>query len=290
MFESFSRSWRLVRASYDVLKQDKELIWFPIVSMVGTIIASIMFIIPLAGTGLLESVAAEGGSEEVSGGMTVFGLVLAFIYYFVLYTIIIFSNTALIGAALMRLRGEDPTVRDGFRIASERIGKITGYAAIAATVGMILQAIRGDEDNIVGQIVGGILGIAWNIITFLVIPILVVENVGPIEAIKRSAALMRRTWGEQIAGNFSIGIISFLASLAVLIVVGAPLFLIASATNSGLVVGLAIAIIVLAIMAVNLFFSALGGIFQAALYNYATEGESGEFFPREMLEGAFRHR
>src|SRR5690606_23304734 len=123
---------------------------------------------------------------------------IAFLFYFVTYTVIIFSNVAIVGMAMMRLRGEDPTVKDGFRIASEHINAILGYAAISATVGMILNAIRGDEDNIVGQIVAGLIGTGWNLITFLVIPVLVIEGVGPIEGIKRSGSLLKSTWGENV--------------------------------------------------------------------------------------------
>ena len=132
--------------------------------------------------------------------------VLAFLFYVVSYTVIFFCNTALVGAAMIRLEGGDPTLRDGFRIAFDRLPQIIGYALIAATVGMILRWIS-ERAGIVGQIIIGIIGFAWNIATFLVVPVLAVEKVGPIEAIKRSAGLLRRTWGEQLVGNAGIGIV-----------------------------------------------------------------------------------
>lgn len=286
--ERFSRSWELVKASYEVLKQDKELVWFPVMSVIGTIIVSILFFVPLAGTGVLEALASENG--EMSTAQMVIGLVIAFAFYFVMYTIIIFSQVALIGAAMIRLQGGDPTVRDGFRIASERINAIMGYAAISATVGMILQAIRGDEDNFLGQIVAGLLGTAWNIITFLVIPVLVIEKVGPIDAIKRSTSLLKKTWGEQLIASGGIGLVGFLVTLAVMFLIGGPLLFVASALNSGVVMVIAVLIVVVIVMGVSLFFSTLSGIFQAALYRYATEGEAGEFFSEGTLAGAFQHR
>jgi hypothetical protein len=286
MFETFSRSWELLKASYNVLKQDRELLLFPLFSTLGLILVTIVFAIPLFASGLVEQIANE---EELSGGQSMLGLVIAFLFYFVIYTVIIFSNTALIGAAMIRLNGGDPTVRDGFRIASERIGSILGYAAIAATVGMVLNAIR-DRDNILSQIFAGILEVAWNLITFLVIPVLVVENVGPIEAIKRSGRYLKRTWGEQVTANFGVGLIIFLASLAALLVIGAPLVLIAQATGSPVIMFLAIAIIVLVVGAINLFGAALTGIFQAALYNYASKGSAGEFFDEALVSGAFVRR
>jgi len=292
----FGRSIELVKASYTVLRQDKELLVFPFLSTLGLIIVTILFMIPMAATGIFEAATttttgADGTTETaISNSQAILAFIFMFLFYLVTYTVIIFSNTALIGAALMRLRGEDPTVADGFRIARERMGTIIGYAAISATVGMILQAIRGDEDNFVGQIVAAIIGTAWNLITFLVIPVLVVENVGPIEAIKRSGSLLKRTWGENVVASFGMGIIQLLAMLAVGAVVGLPMYLIASAIGSTFVTVIAVAIVVIALAAVALFFSALNGIFQAALYNYATEGEAGEFFPAGMVEGAFQHK
>jgi hypothetical protein len=289
VFDRMSRSWELVKASWEILKQDKEMLWLPVISTVATIIVSILFFIPLASTGLLE--AASDGAE-LTQSQQITGLVIAFLFYLVMYTIIIFCNAALVGMALMRMRGEDPTLQDGLRIASERIGKIIGWAAISATVGMILQAIRGDNDNFLSQIVAGILGTAWNLITFLVIPVLVVENVGPIEAVKRSGSLLKKTWGEQIMGTFGMGIISMLAMLAAAVVVGLPLWLIASVIGSDIITAIAIGIVVIVVMFVALVFSALNGIFTAALYRYATEGAEavGNFYDERTIAGAFQHR
>lgn len=263
---------------------------FPFISMLGLIAVTITFAIPLAATGIYDTAttaAAESAEVQLTDSQTITLLVIGFLYYLVTYTIIIFSNTALIGAALMRLRGENPTIRDGFQIASSRLGSIIGYAAISATVGMILQMIRGNRDNIAGQIVGSILGMAWSLITFLVIPILVVENIGPIAAVRRSGSLLKRTWGENLVTNFGLGMLQFLAMLVVGIVVGLPMYALASAFNTGIVTFFAIAVVVIAVVSVALFFAALMGIFQAALYNYATEGEAGTFFEPSLIRSAF---
>ena len=130
---------------------------------------------------------------------------------------IFFANTALVGAAMIRLQGGDPTLADGVRIASKNFLNILGYALIAATVGMILDRIREAKGNsfwnIISRWLVSIMGVAWNIATFLVVPVLAVEGVGPIEAIKRSGSLLKKTWGEQIAGNFGLGAIFGLAVL-----------------------------------------------------------------------------
>jgi hypothetical protein len=296
MFSSFGKSWRLVKASYSVLKQDKELLWFPVASTIGLIVVTIAMMLPLAGSGLIQTI--ESGND-LSNGQYIVGLIISFMFYFVTYTVIIFSNTALIGAAMIRLDGGDPTVQDGIRIARERLSTIFGWAAIAATVGMILQGLQNmarDSDNIVTQIIGGILvslaGFAWNLMTFLVIPVFVIENVGPIDAIKRSGSLVKKTWGENITGTFSMGIIQFLIMLAIFLLVGLPLFLLASSIGSGILVIVTIVIVLALVGAVGIFFSALNGIFQAALYKYAVnDGDTAvvsEFFDADMIAGAFQ--
>ncbi|MEA2574018.1 MAG: hypothetical protein QOH93_1316 [Chloroflexia bacterium] len=286
MFNTLSRSWSLVKASYSVLRSDPELMVLPFVSMLGVILVSIVFFVPAYFTGLLDGVGRNG---ERLTSQDILGLVVLFLYYLVMYTVIIFSNVALVGAAMMRLRGEDPTVRDGIRIAMQHLPQIVGYAAISATIGLFLKVLR-DNDSIVGKIIAIVVNVAWNVVTFLVIPVLVVENVGPVEGIKRSTALLRKTWGEQLVGNGGIGLVLGLITFAVIIVAGVPLFMLAVASNSAALIFLAVAVIVLVVMAISLFGAALNGVFQAALYNYASTGSAGQGFDEHLVRDAFRSR
>ena len=213
----FAASWNLVKASWSVLRSDKELIIFPIVSGIATMIVMALFAGPLWLTGYFD------GFEENSSSKAV-GFVLLFAMYVVLYSVVNYCNAALIGAALIRLRGGDPTASDGFRIANQHIGPIVGYALIGATVGMALQTLK-ERAGILGQIIGWLGQTAWNLATFLVIPVLVVEGVGPIEGIKRSSSLLKRTWGEQVVGNAGLGFAFGLIVVAIIFVGGAMIFL-----------------------------------------------------------------
>jgi hypothetical protein len=278
MFSRISNSWGLVKASAAVLRADKELILFPIISMIGVLIVTATFIIPLALAGMFEAVSEPGGQ--------VLGLVFGFLFYVVMYCVIFFANTALVGAAMIRLDGGDPTVSDGFRIASQRLGTIIGYALISATVGMLLRAIR-ERGGLLGNIVSSLVGMAWNLATFLVVPVLVVEDVGPIEAVKRSAKLLKKTWGEQFVGNFSIGLIFFIIGVLVALV-GVPVVLVAVATESALVIVLAVLLVVLALATVGLVNSTLSGIYSAAVYRYAVQGDTGGYFSSDMVQNTFR--
>ncbi len=191
MFASFSRSWELVKQSFNVLKSDRELLLFPFISMIGVFLVTLVFSIPLFFSGILNNLSDGNGSN----GNTALGVILLFAFYFVTYTVIIYSNVALVGAAMIRLRGGNPTLSDGIKVANSRISKIVSYAAISATVGVLLSMLR-DNDSIIGRILAGIINFAWSVVTFLVVPVLVMEDIGPIDAIKRSGALLKKTWGE----------------------------------------------------------------------------------------------
>lgn len=283
MGNAFSNSWNLIKASYAVLRADRELLLFPLISMIGVIIVGIVFSIPLLLTGFISN-TADG---TATSGQQVMGGVILFLFYLVMYTIIIFSNVALVGAAMMRMNGQDPTVSDGFRIAMSHLTQIVGYAAISATVGVILNMIRG-ENNIIGRIIAGLINLAWNVVTFLVIPVLVVENLGPIDAIKRSGQLLKRTWGEQIVASGGMGLIFGLIGFGLVLLVGVPMIVLAATTGSALLIVAAIVIVFLLVTILGLFGSALNGIFQAALYNYANTGNGGPYFQQDMLARAFK--
>jgi hypothetical protein len=284
LFERIAASWGLVKASAGVLKADKELLIFPLVSGIGVILVTLTFAAPLLLSGVIGRwVGGRQGADALI-------FVVAFLYYIVQYFVIFFANTALVGAAMIRLNGGDPTVGDGLRVAGRRFGSILGYALIAATVGMILRAIS-ERGGIIGQISSAILGTAWSVATFLVVPVLVVEDVGPIEAVKRSTALLKRTWGEQIVGNFSIGFVfGILAVLVILVGVGlgVPAASLIKTTMAPLIA--IVVLVVLAILLLSLVGSALSGIYTAAVYCYATGTGRGNYFDSELLKRTFRRR
>jgi hypothetical protein len=220
-------------------------------------------------------------------------VIVAFAFYVAQYFVIFFANSALVGAALLRLDGRQATAGDGFRMALQRIGPIFGYSIIAATVGMILRWLRDQGRNsglgIVTAIASGILGAAWNIATYLAVPVLVMEGVGPIEAIKRSTGYLKRTWGEQLIGNLGIGLVfGLLGTVVVIVGIG----LVTAVAMTGLVAAIvaAIALVVVAVLIIALIGATLSGIYRAAVYRYATTGQVGAGFDPALVQGAFRQR
>ena len=280
MFQRLSNSWELVKASAAVLRSDKELVIFPIVSAVGSVIVLATFAIPMFLAGMFDSMYVDGK------GFQPLGMLVAFLFYLVQYTVIFFANTALVGAALIRLRGGDPTVADGFRIASQRLGPILGYALISATVGMGLRAIA-ERAGFIGRIVISLIGFAWNIATYLVVPVLAAEDIGPIDAVKRSTQLLKRTWGEQLVGNAGVGAVFGLMMFGVFLI-GIPLIVLAAISESLALVGIAVLLVVLAALALGVISSTLTGIYSAAVYRFAAEGEVAGGFSADMIQSAFR--
>jgi len=279
MFDRLSRSWELVKASAAVLQADKELLVFPVVSAALSLLVFVTFLAPLVLAGVFD--ASVIGQE----GVPVAGYLMGFAFYVVQYFVIFFCNTALVGAALIRLRGGDPTVGDGFRIARERWANILGYALIAATVGMILRAIS-ERAGFIGKLVVGLVGLAWNLATYLVVPVLVVENVGPIDAVKRSAAHLRKTWGEQIAGNLGMGLVFGLITFATVVGCMVLAAVAAAVDQPALAVGVLV-VMVLALVGIALVSSALSGVYAAAVYRYAADGDTGQFFSVAMVKETF---
>ena len=269
---TLSRSWNLVKAAWSVLQDDKELVVFPIASAIALILVTLAFAVP-------------GFFLYAAGGNEVLGYVLLFVFYLVQYTVITFANAALVGAAMMRLCGQNPTLSDGVQIAFSHFGAIVGYALIAATVGMILQALS--ERGTLGNIVRSILGTAWSLITYLVVPVLVVENVGPIEAVKRSALYLRRTWGEQVVGGAGMGLVFFLLFLLVTALAVAGVVLGVTLNVPVLIIAF-VGLGVLAYLVLALLSSTLGGIYSAAVYRYAAEGRTSKQFAPELIQNAFR--
>jgi hypothetical protein len=178
------------------------------------------------------------------------------------------------------LTGGQPTLADGLRAAASRLPAIAGWTLVLATVGLVLRLIE-DRSEKVGRIVAGILGMAWTMVSFFVVPILVVENKGPVAALKDSTGLLKKTWGEQVTSSFSFGILFMLLAVPAfgLIVLG---FFLGNATALIACIGVA----VIYLLALALVQSALQSIFQTALYLYARDGQVPAGFSAEALKGA----
>jgi hypothetical protein len=267
-----ARSWRLMKQSYGVLMQDKELMVLPILSglCLLLILGSFVFGLGLHQEGTIEAI--ERGEQDVKL------MISGFLFYVVTYTAAFFFQAAIVAGASERLAGGDPTLGSALSAAGRRFPAILMWGIIAATVGMILRAIE-ERSEMVGKIVASLIGAAWTLATFFMVPILVMEQKSVGTSFKDSWGLFKKTWGEMVSGNIGLGLASFLVMLPIILIAGA-LF------NAGMTIA-AIVVGVLGVGLVAMFFSALNGVWMASLYRYATKGDVPPGFDPDIFGSAF---
>jgi Family of unknown function (DUF6159) len=275
-----ARTLDLIGESFSVLMSDKELLWFPIFSGIACIAVSVVM---LSGGALfmLPQLRAMGAAAKVNQPLSQgiwLGLLL---FYLVNYFIIIFFNVALVGVAYDRLGGGKAGLNDGLEIAWRRKGVILQWALLDATVGILLRAVE-ERMGWISRLVGDLIGIAWNLATYFIVPILALEGLGPAEALSRSARLFRETWGEELAGGFSFGLIFTLLALPAVLL---PIY--GSTRGRGeAIAGVLFAIVYWLFLGV--VSSAVQGVFNAALYRYATTKNVPPGFDTGDLQAAWQ--
>lgn len=276
------RTWDLMGQSLAVLKSDKELLWLPICSTIACVAVSVTL---LSGGTLmfLPQLRAMGAAGQQHPQLTQGMWVFTFFFYLVNYYVVVFFNVALVSIAADRITGGHATLNDGLQLAWQRKGAILQWALLAATVGILLRALE-DRMRWISRLVAGLIGMAWTFATFFVVPLIAAEDMGPAEALSRSAALFRENWGEEVVGGFSFGLIFTLLALpAVLLpVYGATL------GRAPMILGTVLAVIYWLFLAV--VNSTVQGIFMAALYRYATTKEIPPGFGLGDLRDAWQPR
>ena len=289
MFERIGRGWEIAKASWAVVKLHPKLLLLPVFS-------GIAFVALMAAIGL--SVFAGSKSDYVRHLMETqqpdpIVYMALFAFYFACTFIIVFFNAALIFCALQSFAGKEPSLRAGLATAAGRLPQILAWTFVAATIGLILNALQSflkDKLGFIGALLGGLAETAWAVVTYFVVPVVVVDGVGPIEAVKRSSAILRRTWGEAIGGEGGLGLISFLFILPVVLLVG-----LLGTAGVGVWASPPAAIALIAIIAVYLLalvivFTALGTIFRTGTYIYATTGQAPSNMDPALLQAAFRKK
>lgn len=281
LFRSLAHTVELMKTSWRVLMQDRELMLFPILSGAVVIaIAGIFAALALSvGTFDRLSAAREAGAEA---SFTAADITLGVALAFLITAVTVFFNAALISAALERLGGGDPTVRSGLSVASRSLPAIVVWAAISATIGLLLQAARsqarGGAGAMLMRIAVAMVGGIWAYMTFFVVPVMVAERLGAVAAIKRSSALFRQTWGQQAGASFGFGLI-YVGAVLVTAAVAIPLMMIYPLL--GIIAGGAVFAVTFGAVA------AMEGIFKAALFRFAS-GQQSAAFDESTLRSAYR--
>jgi hypothetical protein len=277
----FSRSWELAKQSFAIIRSDKQLMLFPVISAVACLIVTA--VIATGGTLMMlpaiTSAAASG--ERFNPNQSPVFLLGVFTLYVANYFVMVFFNVALVGVANSRLMGGKWTFRDGLELAWARKGTIFQWALVAATVGMILRTLE-ERMGLIGRLIMRLIGVAWALACYFVVPVLAFEDLSPFEAVKRSSKLFRDTWGEKVIGGFSLSLVSL-----VLMLPGIGLWLVAMFLGGikGLIFGTVVMILYFIMLSV--FMSAVGGVFNAALYRYACFKQVPSAFDHDLIASAW---
>ncbi len=267
------RGWVLTKKSWALLNSHRELVRFPLLGGIATIILGLITLGP--GAFFLD--------QHNYGP----GIPLVVIGIYVLTVIGIYFSVGLAACADLIFRGERGTFGDGVAVANSRLGAICGWAALSTAVSLTIALIE-NQSGVLGDIAARLIGTAWSLVTFLSVPVIAIEGTGPTATLKRSASLFRERWGQQITGNIAIGgaamLFGFLPGL-VLLAIGVVIW-----PSAGVVGGVLVVIGALIMCVALLISKALSGIFGVALYRYATEGEVVGGFTEEDLESAVRQK
>ena len=271
--ERIRNGWRLAKASWHLLSQDRELVAIPIVA------------------GLLSLIVfgAVGGSgiaafADDDGDVGVGGWILLAIATLLATWVSVIGQAAVISGAAQRMDGDDPTVGSSFAGARSRTGRLFEWAVLATVVAIVLDTLQ-ERLGILGNVLASLGNMAFSVLSFLALPVIVFEDVGAIDGFKRSSQLLRGTWGEQLTFTFGLGLIGLLAALPGVAVAAALAVTGVSALQVlGFVIG---ALWIIAVVAIS---SALSAVFKAALYRYATEQPVDVAFDTADLSGAFRRK
>ena len=282
----WDRSWAITRTSFGLIGKDKEMIWFPVLSGIFSLLFAAALLVP---TWVLQLIEQAGGARLVVGPLQYVAL---FATYFGLAFISTFFNVCVVNTARVRLAGGDATFFDSIKFAFSRVHLILGWSLVSASVGLFLRMLdsiaerSGLPGRILLFILRAILAGAWSVITIFVVPVMVYKDVGPFDAIGESIETLKKTWGESLVRHYGLGLAAFVCVLPCvgLIVVGGV------TATSVPIAGLVLAALgVLALLAVVLVFGVASTVFNTVLYHWATFG-SAEGVDTGVLSGAFRQR
>jgi hypothetical protein len=277
MFATVARSYHIFLQSLAVLRQDKEILIFPVLSGIATLLAFGGLVFGGVITGFFSRLASAG-DRSLEGNLLGYGAL--FIWYFVSWFIVLFFNVGVVQCARIRMEGGDPTAADGFAAARANLGRIVVWALISATVGLILRVVA-ERMKIVGRIITYFAGAAWSIATYFIVPVMIFEKRDVRQSLAESIALIRKTWGEALVASGGVGLFIMLLALAALPLPIVLLFVSPTAAAIGL------GVMVIYWLALAVLSSALTGIFRTGLYLYARDGRVPPGIGPEYVRNAF---
>jgi hypothetical protein len=285
---AFSRSWMITKLSFAVINKDRELLAFALLSFISSTVFAIAMIFPFVWPTLVDN-------DFSRDSLTVYQYAIIFVTYFGLAFIATFFNVCVVYTTKIRFEGGNATFGESIKFAMTRLSVILQWSLISATVGLLLRILHqlagslGKIGQIVAHIIISLMGMVWSIVTIFVVPVLVYENIGPIDAIKKSADVIKKTWGESLIRAIGLGLVQFLVFVLIIIATGALTYLLTNNFGAwGLMTGVITGLLLL--LLTGLVFSVATTIFNTALYVYANNNNVAAGFNEDVVKGAFRQK
>lgn len=307
-------SFEIVKSTFKIVLTNPKLIFFAILSSICSIAVAGAFLIPLlflktepvssqkVSTTVEASVSDDGDistqpADPIANKLDQASAWAArmkknsqehpvafysylFLFYFCLYFVSVFFNTAIISCVIKAFSGERPSLREGFGTALSLAHYLAGWVLISSTVGLVLSVIQ-NRSNKFGEITAGIVGFIWSIATCFIVPVMAVERIGPLAAFDHSFDMMKKTWGENIVGEVSFGIIFAVLRFLWIVILGVGLLMGGSMILTFFILSL------LYLFFVEMLSILVEPVFLAALYLYARDGQISEGFEAPLLQGSF---
>src|ERR1043166_3787296 len=299
----FQRSWMLFKSSVSVIARNKQLLVFPIVIFVCTVVIVLFFLAPplLRPTGypylpaqhwqaIYHSIFTQSANSGGQGGSQMAFPPAAAAYlvflYFVSMFIATFFNVAFYHEILAALGGQPVDIGRGLKFAGTKLGAILMWTLFAGLVGLLIKALE-RRLELVGRIIARLLGLAWSVAAVFAIPVIVREEHGinPVAMLQKSAGLLKRTWGEALIGYAGLTFANVLILFGSLLVLGVAVAASIVLTNFWILVPVVVLWLV-AVFAWSYVTSVASQIFKGALYLYAAEGTIPQPYNQEMLDQA----
>ncbi len=285
---TFSRSWMITKLTFGVINKDRELLWFALLAFIFSTLFSVAMIFPTVVPVLMEN-------EFSQESLQVFEYVIIFLTYFGLAFIATFFNVCVVYTTKIRFEGGNATFGESFKFAFSKLALILQWSLLSATVGLLLRILHnlasslGKIGQIVANILIGLLGMAWSIMTIFVVPVLVYEGLGPIDALKKSTEVIKRTWGESLIKAIGLGLVQLFIIVLIILASGALTYLLASTYDTtGFIIGISVGLLLL--LLTGLIFTVATTIFNTALYVYANNNLIPSGFTEEVVKGAFKQK
>lgn len=276
MFQRMRQGWELTKKAWGVVRSNPQLAKLPLIGGALAVLAAIVLVVP--GIFLVSS------ESDVTRGT---GYVLIALGSYAASFLVIYYNVILAAGANDALEGREPDLEAARRTARNRLPDIAVWALVSALVSLLLSVLR-DRGGMAGRIAASMGAAIWGLVTFLVVPVLALEGIGPIAAIKRSGTLVRQRWGQQVTGNFVIGGISGIATFVGVGLGVLGVVMIASASTGAIVLGGVLVLLGLCVaVAAAVFGGATRGVFGVALYHFVAEDRAvGPFSDNDLASAA----